>query len=49
MYREAPDYDFRHPPAPRSWLYDTFGWPMTGQIWLQHAEGALDQMARLDQ
>jgi LmbE family N-acetylglucosaminyl deacetylase len=49
MYREAPDYDFLRPPAPQNWLYDSFGWPMTGQIWLQHAERALDQLSRADQ
>lgn len=49
MYRDAPDYDFRRPPAPQRWLYDTFGWPITGQIWLRHAASALDQLSRFDQ
>lgn len=48
MYRDAPDYDFRHPSAPKCWLYDAFGWPITDQIWLRHAGSALDQLGRFD-
>jgi LmbE family N-acetylglucosaminyl deacetylase len=49
MYREAPNYDFRRPPPPQNWLYDAHGWPISGQIWLRHAECALNQLSRLDQ
>lgn len=38
--RLAPDYDFRVPPAPGPALYDTYGWPLTSELWRRQA-GAL--------
>jgi LmbE family N-acetylglucosaminyl deacetylase len=44
MYRIAPTYNFRVPPPPAFWLYDGYGWPITGQSWLRHATIALDAL-----
>lgn len=44
MYRHAPHYDFRNPAPPGVWLYDSFGWPITGHNWLQHAGRVLEQL-----
>ena len=49
MYREAPHYDFRNPAPPGVWLYDTFGWPITGSDWLRYAGRALEQLESSNQ
>jgi LmbE family N-acetylglucosaminyl deacetylase len=49
MYREAPQYDFRNPAPPGVWLYDAFGWPITGSDWLRYAGGALEQLESSNQ
>jgi LmbE family N-acetylglucosaminyl deacetylase len=41
-FREAPDYDFTHPPHSGELHYERLGWGITGEIWRRHSAAALD-------
>jgi len=40
-FRPAPVYDFTRPPHPRTLLYETFGWRLTGETWRAEAAKAI--------
>jgi LmbE family N-acetylglucosaminyl deacetylase len=43
-FREAPQYDFTHPPHPGELHYEKLGWRITGDVWRRHAQLALEAL-----